>query len=359
MMAAAQVRPERLREVFWGLVERYSPSGKEHEVLAYLEDVLVEQGCPYGVQPVDEDRYNLVLGNPNAPLVFVGHVDTVDAWDLEDFGPEDLGGGWVRGLGVADMKGGCAALLEAYLALREAGLGRELGLALVVGEEEEGDGSAAFLREARPGRAVIAEPTGLELCTSHYGYVEAAISARGRRAHASVPELGRNAAEAVLSVLHGLLQEPSLGGEGGPVLSIRHLETSNPGFAVPARAAAWVDVHVPPGYRVDRVVAVVDRVASDVGGQGLSVAYPCRHEGFALPENDPLLRAFRGAGGRGVGVFRSHSDGNLFHAAGVPAAVLGPGSLEYAHTEEERVAFPEVLEAARLFVALALAFRAT
>jgi acetylornithine deacetylase len=356
-MAGAGVRPERLREVFWGLVERYSPSGKEQEVLAYLEDVCVDQGCPYGVQPVDEDRYNLVLGNPNAPLVFVGHVDTVDAWDLEDFGPEELDGGWVRGLGVADMKGGCAALLEAYLVLREAGLGHEVGLALVVGEEEEGDGSAAFLREARPGRALIGEPTGLELCTSHYGYVEAAISARGRRAHASVPELGRNAAEAVLSVLHGLLQDPSLGGEGGPVLSIRHLETSNPGFAVPARAAAWVDVHVPPGHPVDRVVAAVDRVAAAAGGEGLSVVYPCRHEGFVLPEHDPLVRAFQRAGGRDTGVFRSHSDGNLFHAAGVPTAVLGPGSLEYAHTEEERVSFAEVLEAARLFVSLARAFR--
>ncbi|MDW7709441.1 MAG: M20/M25/M40 family metallo-hydrolase [Deferrisomatales bacterium] len=351
-----EVRPERVQEVFWGLVERYSPSGKEQEALTYLEEVCAAHGCPYGVQPVDEDRYNLVLGRPDAPLVFVGHVDTVDAWDLEDFGPAEVGGGWVRGLGAADMKGGCAALLEAYLVLREAGLGREVGLALVVGEEEEGDGAAAFLREARPGRVVIAEPTGLQLCTGHYGYVEAVLSARGRRAHASVPELGRNAAEAVLTVLHGLLQEPSLAAKDGPVLSIRHLETSNPGFAVPARAAAWVDLHVPPAYRVERVIGVVDRVVASAGGDAVTVNYPCRHEGFSLDDDDPTIRAYRSAGGRDFGVFRSHSDGNLFHAAGVPAALLGPGSLDYAHTEEERVELAEVIEAAWVFVRLARSF---
>lgn len=99
------IRPERLRELFLSLVETYSPSGKEESVLAYLEDFFAREKCPYGIQPVDEERYNLVLGWPDAPLVFVGHVDTVDVWDLEDIGPEDLGDGWVRGLGAVDMKG--------------------------------------------------------------------------------------------------------------------------------------------------------------------------------------------------------------------------------------------------------------
>ena len=40
--------------------------------------------------------------------------------------------------------------------------------------------------------------------------------------------------------------------------------------------------------------------------------------------------------------FRSHSDGNLFFAAGVKPLILGPGSLETAHTPDERVVFEEV-----------------
>jgi acetylornithine deacetylase len=52
--------------------------------------------------------------------------------------------------------------------------------------------------------------------------------------------------------------------------------------------------------------------------------------------------------------FRSHSDGNLFFAAGVKPLILGPGSLETAHTPDERVAFDEVSCAARIYAALCL-----
>ncbi|GAB4269208.1 MAG: M20 family metallopeptidase [Deferrisomatales bacterium] len=351
----AALRPERLRELFFDLVGIYSPSGKEEGVLAHLEDFLAAQGCPYTVQPVDENRYNLVLGRPDAELLFVGHVDTVHAWDLEDLGPRETGEGWVRGLGAADMKGGCAALVEAFLVLREAGRAGPFGLALVVGEEEEGDGAQALLREARPRRALVGEPTNLRLCTGHFGYLEVALSATGRRVHASVPELGENAAEAVLSVLHALSQDPAFRGVG-PVASIRHLETSNPGFAVPARAAAWVDVHVPPSQAMDPVKAAVRRLVRAHGRGRVTVEFPVAQAGFQMDEEDPLVRAYRLLRSDAPELFRSHSDANTFHAAGVPTAVLGPGSLEWAHTEGEQVRFAEVLEAAELYVALAGAY---
>ncbi len=346
------VNPERLRRLFWNLLRIYSPSGKEGEICAYLEEFLAAEGCPYGVQPVDEDRYNLVLGRPDAPIVLVGHVDTVDAWDLDAREPEDLGGGWIGGLGTADMKGGCAAMVEAYLSLREEGWGGAVGLALVVGEEDDGDGAEAFLREVRPARVLVGEPTDLVLCTGHYGYLELQVSARGRRVHASLPEQGANAAERLLRALTALLQEGPFPPRGSAVVSIRHLETGDPGFAVPSRAVAWLDVHVPPDGDLD---AVRDRIAGVLArADGVELACHTAHPGFRQPEDDPVVQAFRAAGGTETGSFRSHSDANRFHLAGVPVFVLGPGSLEHAHTDEERVRWEQVVEAARLYRGIAL-----
>ena len=51
------------------------------------------------------------------------------------------------------MKGGCAAMVEAWLAMAEALPAAErppVGLLLVVGEEENGDGSARFLESHPP-----------------------------------------------------------------------------------------------------------------------------------------------------------------------------------------------------------------
>ena len=53
--------------------------------------------------------------------------------------------------------------------------------------------------------------------------------------------------------------------------------------------------------------------------------------------------------------FRSHSDGNILWAAGVNPIILGPGSLEAAHTPEESVSFNQVAQAAQLYANYALA----
>ena len=52
-------------------------------------------------------------------------------------------------------------------------------------------------------------------------------------------------------------------------------------------------------------------------------------------------------------VFRSHSDGKLFHEAGSAPVICGPGRLEVAHTQEDQVSLAETTAAARLYAALA------
>ena len=53
--------------------------------------------------------------------------------------------------------------------------------------------------------------------------------------------------------------------------------------------------------------------------------------------------------------FRSHSDGNLFHEKGSRPLLLGPGSLETAHTWDEQVQLEEVDLAAAIYLGLCLA----
>jgi acetylornithine deacetylase len=198
----------------------------------------------------------------------------------------------------------------------------------------------------------VGEPTGLALCTRHFGYLEVALSARGRRAHASIPEHGENAAEAVLAALNALLRHRQAPPEQ-VVLSVRHFETTNPGFAVPERAAAWVDVHLPPGRSAAAIADLLRRSVEEAGGGAVAVDFPTSQDGFSVEEGEPLVRAYRSLGRGATDAFRSHSDAGLFHSAGVPTVLLGPGRLEYAHTEEERVDFAEVAEAAELYLALA------
>jgi len=363
------IHPGRLRKTFLDLLSIYSPSGKEEDVQLYLEERLTQAGFAVQRQGVEDDRYNLqvTMGNEPPQLYLVGHVDTVPAWDLETFGPEE-DGDTIRGLGSADMKGGCAAMVEAWLALADALPPAErppAGLLLVVGEEENGDGSAAFLRSWHPPPwAVIGEPTGLSACFAHYGYLEADFVTTGRRSHSSLPELGHNAIESMLRVLLHLWNAPAFEREKAKIVySIREMSSSRAGFVVPDRCETWIDLHLQPGKDPAAIGEAIRQIMREanyfIPGLDLKVDFDFASCGYDLGIDNYLARClptlYQSLGlPLRLDAFRSHSDGNLFYAAGTKPIILGPGALEAAHTSDEEVSFPEVVAAANIYAALCL-----
>lgn len=362
------IDPDRLRQTFLDLLEIYSPSGKEEDIQLYLEDLLSRAGFVVIRQEVDEERYNLLvtMGEEEPALYLVGHVDTVTAWDLETFGPVEEGE-IIRGLGTADMKGGCAAMVEAFLAIAAALPPAErpsVGLLLVVGEEENGDGSEAFLKECRPAWVVIGEPTGIGACFAHYGYLEAGFVTRGLQSHSSLPELGHNAVESMLRVLLFLGNDPLFNRTQSEIVySIREMRSSRAGFVVPDRCESWIDLHLPPDKdplalqsAIRGLVAASDRY---VPGLDIEVSFEFASAGYNIGTDNHLAEILREIYPLlglelHLDAFRSHSDGNLFFAAGCKPLILGPGLLETAHTPDEHVDRNEIYAAARIYAALCL-----
>jgi acetylornithine deacetylase len=132
------IDPKRLRRLLRRLIDIYSPSGKEEEVLKYLLGYLKRRGLPVIRQAVDDSRYNILVVPPEADvhLALVGHVDTVVAYDLEHYAYEERDDK-IIGLGAADMKSGCAAMVEAYVSAWQAGDHQlPVALVLLVGEED-------------------------------------------------------------------------------------------------------------------------------------------------------------------------------------------------------------------------------
>ncbi len=362
------IDPERLRRILLEMLDIYSPCGKEEDIQLYLEEVLREAGLEVRRQQVEEDRFNLIatMGQGPPRLLLTGHVDTIHAWELDACGGRQEGD-TIYGLGSADMKGGCAAMVETFLALAAA-LGPEarppVGLLLAVGEEEDGAGSAAFLAGQRPELVVIGEPTGLAACFAHYGYLEADFLTRGRRIHSSLPELGHNAVESMLQVLLHFGRSPLFNKSRSEIVySIRELTSSRAGFVVPDRCEAWVDIHLPPAVLPDQVAAGIQQLAEEartiIPDLDLEVGCSFEAAGYDLGNDAPpapqLAAIYKKLGlDLRLDAFRSHSDGNLFYQAGCRPLVLGPGELEVAHTPDEQTSFRQVLDAARIYAALCL-----
>ena len=364
----AAIDPERLRRTLLEMIDIYSPSGKEEDIQLYLEELLGATGIPVQRQEVEEERFNLVarMGPEPPRLYLVGHVDTVAAWDIDDYAAKEEWG-VVRGLGSADMKGGCAAMVETWLALARlpAAERPSVGLLLVVGEEENGDGSARFLEQECPAWVVIGEPTSLLPAFSHFGYMEIALTTQGRRIHSSLPELGHNAIESMLRVLLQIEQAPLFDNTEEPKLiySIREMSSSRAGFVVPDRCEAMIDLHLSPDTDPARVRQELEKILVKtrrlIKGLQLEVSFDFESGGYQLDRSNPLSVTLEEVFPRlnlplEFVPFRSHSDGNLFFQAGSKPLILGPGSLETAHTAEEQTSLAEVEAAARVYAALAL-----
>jgi acetylornithine deacetylase len=364
------VDPVRLRATLEEAVAVYSPSYAEAPAARVFAAVLEEAGFKVERQevapgPGGGPRCNLVarMGPQPPAMLWVGHLDTIEA--MHGFTAPRIEGDVLYGLGAADMKGGCAAMVEAMAALARirAPLARGLALGLVVGEEEYGDGAQALIGAVHAPLVVVGEPTGLVPCISHNGYREYQLEAQGSRAHAAVPEFGANAIHAMLTWILALFDgflAPGLAHR--VVANPREIQGGSTLFVVPAGCRAMLDVHWGPEVDPEAVHAAVERArlaaCRDHPLCGLAAKATFTSMGYENDPGDPLLtplwRACTSAGlPAEPGIFRSHSDAAVFQRAGSLAVVCGPGRLEMAHSPEEQVSLGEVERAAKLYAALA------
>ncbi len=366
----AGIDEERLLDLLIDAVDVYSPCYAEEAATRLFTNALGRAGLSCRLEPVpatvgDRARANVIveMGPQPAALLWVGHLDTVAVSDEGEGHGARQEGDTLYGLGTADMKSGCAAMVEALIAVAESGATLQRGVmaAFVVGEEEYGDGSQAFLaRHKPPALTVIGEPTGLIACTDHYGYVECLLSAQGMDAHAALPEIGRNAIQAMLTWLAAVLERlDSLPAADANAINLRNIRGGGEKFVVPARCEALLDLHLPPGGAEAEVLALIARAREVVPRERVLLDYRTTYHapGYSLDTADPLLAplqaAFEHVGETWApGLFRSHSDGWLFRKAGASPVICGPGRLEDAHVAGEKVHIPEVMRAARLYAAM-------
>jgi len=171
----------------------------------------------YQIAAIDENMPNIFItlnsgGRPQ--LLYNGHVDTVPIGNMENWKMEPFGayieGGYMYGRGVADMKGGVAAMLMAAKALHLENVPLKGALVLnFVGDEEKGgENGVKYLMDKgyySPDMVVVGEITNNnQVATMEKGVVIYKLTIKGRTAHASTPWVGINAIEKMVMVLYHL-----------------------------------------------------------------------------------------------------------------------------------------------------------
>jgi len=343
----------------------------------YLETHFREHGYPYERQPVAPGRDNLIAcaepEQPHGTLIFEVHQDTVpvEGMSIDPFGAV-IDAGRLYGRGACDVKGGMAAMLAAfalYAKQRPRG-GPRLVLACTVDEEFTFLGVQRLVQHRlgpEPVRAVVAEPTGLDIVHAHKGVVRWAITTTGRACHSSTPEQGINAIYRMGRLLPHLEQyaerlrhsarDPLL---GEPTLSVGTIHGGASVNVVPDRCRVEIDRRLIPGERPEEAPQKLDAYLRQHAPEVEFVTEPLflhcpslaptGSEAIALSLSR-AIEAVRGKKPRLLGVPYG-TDASSLALAGIPSVVFGPGDIAQAHTKDEWIELAQVELAAEILYRL-------
>ena len=353
-----------------------NPGGTEDAVAAVASELLSDLGAEPRVVRGDANRPSVVarIGDGSHPrLAWNGHLDVVPAgdpatWRHPPFGAEVVDGRLI-GRGSADMKGAIASALAAAAAIRRTGveLAGTLDIHLAADEELTGlNGTKVLLEQGLLDQdaAIVGEPTDLRLALAQRGGAWIRATAHGRAAHGSRPHLGVNAITSMSRFLLRIqevlpdLEHPLV---GRPTVNAAIIDGGSAPNVVPDRCVVEVDRRVIPGEDSrEQVLGAFELVADQIraGHPEVDVSFELNLWTDAA-EADPrsaiaaicraAVRAETGTEPLDTGMTGITDARYYLNDAAIEAVVLGPGSLEVAHTANESVAIDDLVTAARVY----------
>jgi putative selenium metabolism hydrolase len=368
------------------LVRIPSPSGKEAGVARLVEEEMEKLGFRAEVDALGNVVGTIEAG-PGPCVLIDAHMDTVGVTEPAQWAHTPWGervGERLYGRGTMDMKGPLAAAVYGASVLRGRLRGGRVVVSATVAEEfVEGPALVHVAERVRPDYVIIGEATSLKLARGQRGRAEVRVDVFGRPTHSSRPDLGVNAAEAMVDIVRALreVRPPQHDVLGAGILVLTDVKSEPyPGLSVvPDFCSATFDRRTLPGETADTVLEPVRRaIERALAGSpataratiaeddfqtytGKRVQAPNFAPAWFLDGSAPLVVV------AAAGLARAGMEAELTHYAfctngsgtagrlGIPTVGFGPGNADLAHRVDEYVEVVDLARGARGYAAIASA----
>lgn len=338
----------------------------EGNIAAFVAGWLREAGLNVAVHELGQSRANVVGilqgSGGGQSLMLNAHMDVVGAGGMADPWAPRREGDRLYGRGSYDMKASLALIM---LIAREAAswdLRGDLLVTAVADEEFASIGTQDIVRHYRADAAIVTEPTGLELCVAHKGFVWIEVETSGVAAHGSLPDVGVDAITKMGQVLTALgnLDLELRSGPRHPLLGTGSVHASliaggQELSSYPLRCVVGIERRTVPGETQEQVESEIASILAVAAGQDPAFRAEQRtllvREPFSVEMNEPIVRLaqrelerVRGDAPPVSGAF-GWMDSALLSAAGIPTVIIGPDGAG-AHADEEWVDLASALATA-------------
>ncbi|MBN2413691.1 M20/M25/M40 family metallo-hydrolase [candidate division KSB1 bacterium] len=308
-----------------------SVTGDEYHIGQFLEELLKNKGYTVKTQAVDQNRFNIIALTDNDPFVlFNTHIDTVPP-----FIPPGRDGNRIYGRGACDAKGQIVTIIDAADRLLKENI-KSFGLLFVVGEEVESDGAKKAARLNLNSRyLVICEPTENKLVVGQKGTIVFRVKAKGSGGHSCNPEKGESAIHKIISYL-SKWQDYDWGTDpffGQSTVNIGKISGGS-GINILAEYAEAEGI-----FRVTTFVKQLKQKMEQLNNKLVDIEI--------LSESDPQ-RLFK-LDGFETTIVGFGTDASYLKPLG-DILVLGPGSIEFAHCDNEHIVIEDLKTGSDLLV---------
>ncbi len=356
-----------------------APDGPgEREIAHFIQQSLSSFGLQtkmYEPEPGRTTVTGLLPGSGGGrSLMLNAHCDTVDVAGM----PEPFSGairdGKLYGRGSFDMKGSLAACMTAAKALADSGakLRGDVLVAAVADEEYGSLGTSDLLKHIRVDGAIVTEPTALDVCLAHKGYLWIDVTVTGRAAHGSKFNFGIDANMKMGAFLHELaVLERDLRARpphplvGPPSLHAAMLNGGSGLSTYAAQSTVKIERRTIPGeterQAVGEIQAIVDKLsAADPDFEATVEAFFVR-DPFEVSPDAAIVKVVDAAAAKVRGQSPAHigdtpwMDAALLSCAGVETVVFGATGAG-AHADVEWVELESVMKLAEILAIAAVAY---
>ena len=320
----------------------------------------------------DGTKANLfaTIGPAHLPgIVLSGHTDVVpasaDQW-LSDPFTATLRDDRVYGRGTSDMKSFIAVALAKAPAFAAAPLRLPLHLAFSYDEEVGCLGVRSLIADlaglpAKPALCIVGEPTEMAVIVGHKGKKSVTCTVHGKEGHSALNHLGVNAVEIAAEMVTKIRSIQRRIRENGPFedgydppYTTLHTGVIAGGKAlniIPRECQFEFEIRNLPSHDPESVMAELRGFAQDLVPEMLAVDHATgimfdeRNNTIGLSvheDSEPARLACQLSGHNHTSKVAFTTEAGLFAAAGIPAVVCGPGSINQAHRPDEFIALEQV-----------------
>jgi acetylornithine deacetylase/succinyl-diaminopimelate desuccinylase family protein len=299
-------------------------------------------------------------------LMLNAHCDTVDVAGMAEPFSGAIRDGRLFGRGAYDMKGSLAACMAAAKTLKDspARLRGDVLVAAVADEEYGSLGTSDLITHVRADAAIVTEPTALEVCLAHKGYLWIEVLVAGRAAHGSKFEMGVDANMkmghflAKLSDLErDLRSRPGHPLVGPPSLHAAMLSGGTGLSTYAPSSTVQIERRTVPGETAAQAIAEIQAIVDSLAAQDADFHATVRpffvRDPFEVPSSARIVKAVDRAAAKVRGCPAAHigdtpwMDAALLQAAGVETVVCGAGGAG-AHSDVEWVDVESVIQLAEI-----------